>query len=115
MTHKVQQADPLDLPVDSLQPMSQRLYNLLTEKNGSRSIRDVLGWTKRRMLTTPGMGKQTLAELEQILADRGLALAESPRRDGVLPLPFPSMHQRLTRIEQRLEALEQTAKRGDPP
>jgi hypothetical protein len=62
--------------------------------------------TKQDLKRYPNWGAVSVAELEQRLTELGLELANRPAKDGTLPLPFPSLHERLTRIEQRLDALE---------
>ena len=37
---------------------------------------------------------------------RGLAFREADAPDGTMPLPLPMMHERLARIEARLDVIE---------
>lgn len=97
--------DLLDTPVGEV-TTSMRLFNVLTTGQGCKTLRDVVAFTEREILRAPNCGKVTMAELKAILSGYGLALRAEDARNGTPPLPFPSMHERLTRIEQRLDALE---------
>ena len=101
------EADPLDLPVASLGEMSIRLENILGPRcENIKTVRELTGRTAQQLMRAPGMGKVTLGELKRLLADKGLALTEAPARNGTPPLPFPSINDRLQRIERRLDSVE---------
>lgn len=98
--------DLLALPVARLgPPMSVRLETLL---RGERveNIGQLAKMTERELRRVPGLGSKSLQEIRELLERVGLALTEPDARNGTPPLPFPSVHARLTRIEQRLTALE---------
>ncbi len=83
-----------------------RLFTCMNTE-GCATLRDVVAKTEQELRRIPGLGKTSLNLLKQILADMGLELANRPARDGTLPLPFPSLHERLTRIEQRQDEIIQ--------
>ena len=95
----------LDRPLKDVALLSTRLRSVLT--GDCQTLRDVVSKTDRELMRIPGFGKTSLNLLKQILADLGLELANRPARDGTLPLPFPSLHERLTRIEQRQDEIIQ--------
>jgi hypothetical protein len=85
--------------------VSARTFNCLHKKNEIHTLRQLTGWTEQQLMRTPGFGRKALQEVKDTLADYGLALAEEGRAQATLS--FPSVHARLTRIEQRLRDLEQ--------
>lgn len=101
------QADPLlDRPLRSFEEFGTREQFRFTDGHLA-TMRDLVGSTERRLLTIPGFGRTSLQHVKQVLLDYGLALQEPDKQDGTLPLPFPSIHERISRIEQRLTAIEQ--------
>jgi hypothetical protein len=99
--------DPLDLPVSSLGHLSTRVIWCLNNEH-IKTVRDLAAKTERDMLRIPNFGKVSLGEVKQLLYQRGLSLTPDDTQEGTPPLPFPSMHERLNRIEQRLAAVERT-------
>lgn len=70
------------------------------------TVRDLTKLTKDDFLRIPSLGKRALEAITAALAERGLTLRDGDHRDGTLPLPFPSIHERLSRIERRLDVIE---------
>ena len=101
-------SDLLDLPVKAL-PVGTRWVTACEPRNENiPTVRALIGHTERELARIPFIGKKSLDELKVALESVGLSLREPDKRDGTLPLPFPSMHERLTRIEQRLDAIERS-------
>jgi hypothetical protein len=98
-------SDLLDQPIASLVRAGTVRHDILIASHIT-TIRALVGMTKQDLKRYPNWGAVSVAELEQRLTELGLELANRPAKDGTLPLPFPSLHERLTRIEQRLDALE---------
>jgi hypothetical protein len=95
----------LDMPLDTLGTMPTRVINAL-EKGDITKVGDLVQRTEQEVGQTPGLGKAGVLHLKHLLYLKGLTYAASSHRNGTLPIPFPSMHERLTRIEQRLDRLE---------
>jgi hypothetical protein len=97
-------SDPLDIPIEELE-VSVRLRGGM-QANNCKTLRDVVTMTEADWMRTPNIGKTSVRELSFMLASMGLELGRTIARDGTLPLPFPSLHERLTRIDQRLALIE---------
>jgi hypothetical protein len=95
-----QRDDPLDRPVSSLGKMSVRLETVLRREN-IETLRHLVSHTEREILGCPQMGKATMIELLRLLYIQGLSLREPDAQNGTMPLPFPSIHERISHIEQR--------------
>jgi hypothetical protein len=99
--------DLLDLPVGRLGPMSTRLHHSLTQNANCQTVRDVVAFSEQQLMRTPNLGRVSLVELKRLLAHHGLRLAGAPHYNPLPPVPisptFPSVHERLTRIEATLE------------
>jgi hypothetical protein len=95
----------LDMPVHTLGAMSTRTKGALTYGK-IITVRDLVSLTEQEFMRLPNVGKTSMLELRMLLYMQGLSFRDPYAPDGTLPLPFPSMHERLTRIEQRLNNLE---------
>lgn len=99
--------DPLlDRKISSFTEFGTRIKWCLTHNDDIMTMRDLTRRTGMELLRIPNFGRKSLREIEQVLEDYGLSLHDPDKHDGTMPLPFPSMHERLSRIEQRLDALE---------
>ena len=98
-------SDLLDQPIDSLVRVGTLRHEILIASHIT-TIRALIGMTKQDLKRYPNWRTVSVMELEQRLVDKGLNFADSQAKDGTLPLPFPSIHERISRIEQRLDALE---------
>lgn len=83
-----------------------RILWCLNNNDGCETLRDVVSRTEQQLMRIPNFGKKSLEELKIILRGYGLHLASGAAKNGTLPLQFPSIHERISRIEQRLDALE---------
>jgi hypothetical protein len=95
----------LDMPVKTMGEISSRTRNAL-DHGKIATVRDLINITELEFMRLPNVGRASMLELKLLLYQLGLAFRDPLAPDGTLPLPFPSMHQRLTRIEQRLDKLE---------
>lgn len=62
--------------------LSGRAYRRL-RLAGAEHLEDLQGWTEERLLALDGFGLNCLREVTELLAERGLALAPSKRRERV--------------------------------
>jgi DNA-directed RNA polymerase alpha subunit len=65
----------LDSPVSDLW-FTIRTQNCLQAEN-IRTVGELLQWSELRLMKTRNLGRKSLAEIKSILAERGLALADS--------------------------------------
>lgn len=104
--------DPLDLPVESLE-VGIRWINVCSPRyENIPTVRALINYTEQELKRIPNIGVKSVEEMKAALEERGLKLRDPDKRDGTMPLPFPSLHERLTRIEQRLDALERLVTTG---
>jgi DNA-directed RNA polymerase alpha subunit len=97
----------MDMPLDALGVFPARVINPL-ERDKITTIGALVGLTEQDFLRIPGLGRTALLDFKHKLYIKGLAFRE-PDKDGHPPLPFDSLHVRLSRIEQRLDSLERRA------
>jgi hypothetical protein len=97
----------LDGSVEGLGEMSARVRDGLLKRNNIDTVRQLISHTREELAKTPKVGRATLDELELLLTRVGLSLAEKiDRLTRTEPLPFPSLHDRIRRIEERLDKIE---------
>jgi hypothetical protein len=71
--------DPADWPLEAHRAaMSTRLYHALT-LDKHKTLRDVAAQTEGAIWRMPNVGKRTVKELKQLLAEHGLSLAKMPQ------------------------------------
>ncbi len=89
--------DLLDLPVESLGPMTTRLHAGITYDPDIKTVRDLIARRAIDFMRIPNMGRASVQELKELLAEHGLALASDYRSPPALA--FPTLHDRLAAIE----------------
>ena len=94
--------DMLDWPVDRL-ALGIRWLTVL-ERDRIRTVRDLIGRTESQLRRAPGIGRVSMEVMRAALEAVGLRLHDPEVPAPVLP--FPTVHQRLARIEQRLAEIE---------
>jgi hypothetical protein len=94
----------LDMPLDTLGTFATRSIRAM-EAAKLTTVRDVVKLTEQEFQAIPGIGAAARMDMKYRLYVKGLAFRD-PDKEGHPPLPFPSMHERLARIEQRLDKLE---------
>jgi hypothetical protein len=58
-------------------PVTQRCHNIF-KRNGIQSIADLTKMTKFDLLMLPNLGRKSVQEIVEVLAERGLALSTGP-------------------------------------
>ena len=97
-------AGPLDTELLAI-PMSVRLETCLRSAD-IHTLRDVVARSPMQLLTIPNFGIVSLAELMEILENRGLSLATDPGgTEPSKPRRPPTVGERLAHLEAMLETI----------